>query len=115
MSHRAQASDYGRVGFLLDFYGSPARPLPPGGIEALLWVHVVVHRVDHHLQVSLRLHKAAHYAEWSNRLPLARQEAGDDRVVRTLARLDMIRVRRIYAEAVPSVLEADSRTRHYHA
>ena len=56
-------------------------PLDPGRVQGLLGIHVVVHRVHHHQDMALGLHKGPHHAEGAHRLPVPHQEPGDDGVV----------------------------------
>ena len=64
--------------------------LPPihwsrGASRAAWGAHVVVHRIHHHLHVTLGLHKGPHHPEGAHRLPVLHEEAGDDGVVGALA------------------------------
>lgn len=70
---QAQADVGGHLPLQLD--ALPTGPLHPGSVQALLGVHVVIHRVHHHLHVALGLHEGPHHAERTHRRPFLHQEA----------------------------------------
>src|SRR6185503_6263861 len=74
------------------------------GLRAL----AVVGDAYHDLRVALRLHRAAHHAERHHRLPVARDEARDDRLVGTLRRPDAVRVAGLHDEGRAAVLQRDA-------
>ena len=51
--------------------GAACVPIPACGIQAGLRIEAVVNRVDHHLDVTLRLHVAAHHAKRPHRLTVS--------------------------------------------
>jgi hypothetical protein len=63
VSARLQAVHHGLRHPDLERHLPPAQPVPARRVEAGLRVHGIVHLVDHHLHVALRLHEAAHDAE----------------------------------------------------
>src|SRR6185503_16255075 len=75
----------------------------------------VVGDAHHHLRVPLRLHGAAHHAEAHHRLTVARDEAGDDGLVRTLAGTHLIRMARLQHEGRGAVLQRDAIDHHARA
>ena len=93
-----------RVKLWLQLNAFALEPLPARSVERGLRVHTVIHGVDDDLQVSLRLHEPAHHAERANRLFASSQEAGNDRVIRALARLEVIGVRWIQREVRAAIL-----------
>src|SRR5262249_51745422 len=76
-------------------------------VERRLRVEAIVDQRGDELHVRLRLDEAAHHAERAEELSVPEQHAGDDRVVRTLARLDAP----LDGEAAAAVLEQDAGAR----
>src|SRR6266480_127870 len=84
-----------------------------GRVARRLRILAVVGDAHHHLGVALRLHGAAHDAEAHHRLAVFRDEAGDDRLVRALARADAVGMAARHDETRAPVLHRDAV--HYHA
>ena len=64
---------------------------PARGVERGLGIETVVDDPPDHLEVALRLHRAAHDAERPEQLTLLEQHARDDRVERSLRRRELVR------------------------
>ena len=88
-------------------------PVPARRIQACLRIEAVIERVDDHLDVPLRLHMPAHHPEGSDRLSLVRQEAGDDRVERSLAGRKLVRMAILQNKPIPTIVQRDASPRHY--
>lgn len=90
MAHSSQLQ--GNIGGngTLQLYLLAAYPLESGSIQSFLRIHAEVDGVQQHLQVTLRLHEAAHYAERADCLAILAQEAGDNGVVSLLAGLQEV-------------------------
>src|SRR5260221_6272092 len=78
-----------------------------------LRILAVVCDAHQHLGMALRLHGAAHDAEAHHRLAVAGEEAGDDRLVRTLGRPDAVRMAGLNDERRAPVLQLEAV--HHHA
>src|SRR5690349_4718139 len=68
----------------------PLEPPEPWTVTGCLRVLAVVGDPHHHLHMALWLHRAAHHAEAHQRRAVLRHEAGNDCVVRTLSRPNLI-------------------------
>src|SRR5262249_4859684 len=88
----AQAVDDHGIGLRLDHDPAATDPLPARRIQARLRVHAVVQRVDHQLEVPLRLHEATHQPEGADGPAVVSEEAGDDGVEGALAGRQTVRV-----------------------
>ena len=72
-----------------------------------------INHVHDHLQVSLRLHPAAHDAHGRNRLVTLGDEGRDDRVIRAFAAFVSIGMLFIEAEVLSTVIERNTGARNY--
>src|SRR5689334_14845722 len=83
-------------------------------VAGFLQVHAEIDQVHHDLDVALRLHVAAHHTEADPRLAVLRDEGRNDRVERTLAGLERVRVTFFQYEELAAILkdEAESGRRH---
>src|SRR5688572_23846350 len=75
----------------------------------------IVGDAHHHLGVALRLHGAAHETEAHHRASVAGDEAGDDGLVRPLARRDAVRMSALQHEGAATVLQRDALDHHARA
>ena len=115
MAHIRQGVSGLLAGRRFDLDVQPARPLDPGAVQSGLRVHVVVDGVHQHLYLPLGLHKAAHDAEGTHRLPVLHQEAGDDGVVAAFAAGQAVVAVLVHGEVGPPVLKGDAGARNEYA
>ena len=83
-------------------------PLPARSVKCSLRIQQPVHRIHNHLHMALRLHIRAHNAERPHSLALMRQKSGDNRMIRLLARCQIIIKLRIQAEACATVIKVNA-------
>ena len=69
---------------------------------------MVVHRVHHHQDMALGLHKGPHHAEGPHRLPVPHQEPGDDGVIGPFPSGQAVVAPLVQGEVGPPVLEGDA-------
>src|SRR5262249_13308779 len=121
VAHRGQRRDRCRRDALLEmelYRAAVWRPYGGGGarlhakagaVELCLGRRTLVTQRAHHLHMPLRLHEAAHDAEGAVEAPVGvRDHAGDDRVVRTLARVQDVGVAGLEDEARAAILQAEA-------
>src|SRR5262249_20191390 len=77
-------------------------------LAGLLDVHAEVDQVNQYLDLALRLHVTAHDAETEPRSTIPGHERGDDRVERTLVRLQAIEMLRIEREQRAAILQGEA-------
>ena len=73
---------------------------------------MVIDGVHEDLHLSLGLHEAAHDAKGAYGLPVLGQEAGDNRMVRFLARADAVVAAAVHAEIAAPVAQGDAPSRN---
>src|SRR3712207_2304842 len=86
-----------------------------GVVNGILGIHAVIEEVADKLGVALGLHRASHHPEGGPEGPFSGDQARYDRVQRTLARLEGVRMTPREAERVAPVLEADAGVPRHHA
>ena len=86
--------------------------LPAGSIAGFLHVQSKIDLVGEHLDMTLRLHAAAHDAERFPRFAVLHHESGNDGVKWAFARRVNIRVLRVHREKFAAILKHESKTRH---
>ena len=69
---------------------------------------MVIDGVHEDLHLALGLHEPAHDAEGPDGLPILRQEAGNDRMIRFLARADAVVAVSVHAEIAAPVVQGDA-------
>lgn len=104
-----------RICLSLDFHFFPLDPLPPGGIQSSLRIHMEIDGIQDHLQMSLGLHESAHHTKRSYGFSSLGQKSWNDRVIRFLSRSQTIIHRGIQAEIIPSVIQGDTSPRNDNA
>jgi len=83
-------------------------PESAGCVEGFLNVHAVVEKVLEDMGLTDRLIGTAHHAVREPRRAVLQDHGRDDRVERTLARADAVRVAGLNAEAGAAVLQGDA-------
>ena len=83
----------------------------PGRLDRLLGIHAELHEVEENLDVTLRLHVAAHHAVREPRLSLPGDERGNDGVERPLVRRQPVGMAFGQHESGAPVLEHDAGAR----
>src|SRR5438105_2208599 len=89
--------------------------LPARRIARFLHIQTEIDLVRQHLNMTLRLHSAAHHAECLPRFAVFHHKSGNDRMKRTLAWCVNIRVTRFHREKFAAILKHESESRHYDA
>src|SRR5206468_1252682 len=113
MAHQGQLSRHYRRQTLLQMHdaGSPATFYAKAGpVQGRLGVEFVVHKVDQHLQVALRLHEIGHYPEWSVERTdrLTGQHARNDSVTGPFAWSQGVRVVGVGRESRAPVVDGET-------
>ena len=115
MAAGAQTFDELRTGASLELNLFPARPLKARGIQTFLRIHAIVDGIDQNLQMTLRLHEAAHDAKGTDRLAVFAQKAGDDGVLSLFARSQAVIGLGVEREPTAAVLQGNSGARNDNA
>ena len=82
--------------------------LPARGVAGFLHIQAEIDLVGQHLDVTLRLHPAAHDTERFPRLAAFHHEPGNDGVKRTFARRVNVRVARLHREKFAAILKHEA-------
>ena len=89
--------------------------LPARRVARFLHVQIKINLVRQHLDMTLRLHSAAHHAECFPRFAIFHHKPRDDGVKWTLAGCINVRVSRLHRKKFSPVLKHETESRHHDA